>query len=116
MAGVHTNTQIAYGIKVLPKGDPYIAMAEKAIASAAIAATPGAFLVDVLPICALHSPILPLSHQIMLVKHVPEWVPGAGFKTKARLCRKLAVDMVVAPFEAAKQAIVSSVVFASFSC
>lgn len=41
---------ITYGIDVLPKNDPYIEMAEKAIASLCIATVPGTFLVDQLPI------------------------------------------------------------------
>jgi hypothetical protein len=43
--------QVVYGIKVLPKADPYIAIAEKALEAVAATANPGAFLVDVLPIC-----------------------------------------------------------------
>lgn len=40
---------IAYGIDVLPVGDPYIDTAEKALASVSIATMPGAFLVDLIP-------------------------------------------------------------------
>lgn len=40
---------IVYGIEILPENDPYIDTAEKAIASLVIAASPGAFLVDLLP-------------------------------------------------------------------
>ena len=43
--------QIIYGIKVLPKDDPYIETAKNALASLNIAGAPGAFLVDMLPIC-----------------------------------------------------------------
>lgn len=42
---------IVYGIDVQPEDDPYIDIAEKAMAGAAEASTPGAFLVDFLPIC-----------------------------------------------------------------
>jgi hypothetical protein len=47
----------------------------------------------------------------MLVKHVPEWFPGAGFKRKARIWRKSLTDMNVVPFEAAKLALVSRFVY-----
>jgi hypothetical protein len=40
-----------YGIKVLPKADPYIVIVEKALEAVIAAANPGAFLVDVLPVC-----------------------------------------------------------------
>ena len=39
-----------YEIKVLPKDDPYIPTAEKAVAALAYAGIPGQSLVDVLPI------------------------------------------------------------------
>jgi hypothetical protein len=104
---------------VLPRRDPYIDIAEKAIAGTVIAGNPGAFLVDVFPLCASYPSILFLgvvSHQAVLVKHVPAWFPGAGFQKKARLWRKFAVEMNVAPFAAVKQALVSSAVFQLFSC
>lgn len=41
---------IAYGIKILPQNDPYVDAAEKAMASANAAATPGKYLVDFVPI------------------------------------------------------------------
>lgn len=36
---------VAYGIKVLPVDDPYIALAERAVQSAAEASIPGRFMV-----------------------------------------------------------------------
>ena len=101
------NIQIVYGIKVLPNGDPYIATAEKAAASLTLVAVPGAFLVNTLPICASHSPLMFVFDQALLVKYLPEWFPGAGFQKQARLWREHAVKMNAAPFEAVKQALVS---------
>ncbi|KAF8513234.1 cytochrome P450 [Gautieria morchelliformis] len=91
--------EVVYGIKVLPRGDPYIDMAEKAIAGTVIAGNPGAFLVDVLPV----------------LKYVPAWFPGAGFKKKARLWREFAVEMNVAPFAAVKQALNAGTAKPSFT-
>lgn len=82
---------IAYGIEVLPEGDPYIKTAEAGMSSVAIAGAPGAFLVDTLP----------------FLRYVPAWVPGAGFQRQAKQWRKVAEDMVHKPFEATKQALVS---------
>jgi hypothetical protein len=48
----HLLTQLLYAIDVRDKGDPYIETAEKAMSHLGVAAKPGAFLVDVLPICA----------------------------------------------------------------
>ena len=54
-----------YGIKVLSKDDPYIEMAEKALAGLKIAGNPGTFLVDMLPICMLTN-IASGSHSVSL--------------------------------------------------
>lgn len=42
----------------------------------------------------------------LLVKYVPEWVPGAGFKKQAREWRKLATGMVDLPFNMVKERMV----------
>jgi len=52
---------------------------------------PGAFLVDSIP----------------LLKYVPSWMPGAGFKRKAKEWNSWATDMREIPFKAAQSAIVS---------
>lgn len=44
---------VTYGIKIAPKDDRYITIAEKALAGMAEAANPGAFLVDLLPFSKL---------------------------------------------------------------
>ncbi|KAF8884004.1 cytochrome P450 [Infundibulicybe gibba] len=84
MAG-STIMSIAYGLDVLPKDDPYIATAERAVHPMVAAAVPGTFLVDSFP----------------FLKYVPEWMPGAGFQKKAKEWRKLSQAMVEAPFRAA---------------
>ncbi|KAF8506218.1 cytochrome P450 [Gautieria morchelliformis] len=84
-----TIMEIIYGIDVLPIGDPYIQLAEQASQAVLSAVIPGSFLVDTLPI----------------LKYVPEWMPGAGFKTKARVWRHVATEMPVVPFNACKKAL-----------
>lgn len=81
---------ISYGLQVLPHGDPYITAAKEAIHVLSMAAVPGTFLVDSLP----------------FLKYVPEWVPGAGFKKKAREFKKMARKMIEAPYDAAKKSFV----------
>ncbi|KAF8589876.1 cytochrome P450 [Ramaria rubella] len=80
---------VVYGIQVLPRGDPYIETAEKAMDSIADAATPGSFLIDLLPI----------------LRYIPEWVPGAGFQKKARLWRISITEMVEGPFRVVEDAV-----------
>ncbi|PPQ87697.1 hypothetical protein CVT25_011464 [Psilocybe cyanescens] len=92
MAG-ETIMSIAYGLAVKPKDDPYIRTAEKGVHPLVAAAVPGAFLVDMLP----------------FLKYVPEWMPGAGFQTKARKWKNLARSMVEVPFAAAKRNLANGV-------
>ncbi|KAF9473301.1 cytochrome P450 [Pholiota conissans] len=73
---------ITYGIDAVDTQNRYIEVAEKALDGMAQAASPGAFLVDLLP----------------FLKHVPEWVPGASFKRKSREWREAAMQMKNDPF------------------
>ncbi|KAF8506214.1 cytochrome P450 [Gautieria morchelliformis] len=84
-----TIMEITYGIDVLPSGDPYIQLAEQATEASESALIPGSFLVDILPI----------------LKYVPEWMPGAGFKTKARIWRQVVTRLPFVPFNACKKAL-----------
>ncbi|KAG6872554.1 hypothetical protein C0995_008898 [Termitomyces sp. Mi166 len=76
-----------YGLKIQPKDDPYVQTAAKGVRPLFQAAIPGAYLVDSVPI----------------LKYVPDWMPFADFKRKAKDWRKLALDMIDIPYEAAKR-------------
>ncbi|KAJ7252570.1 cytochrome P450 [Mycena rebaudengoi] len=78
---------IAYGIDTLPCNDPYMKTAEAVIDAVAQAAMPGRYLVDMIPI----------------LKYVPAWFIGAGFKRQAREWKRLTDKMVQLPFQAAKR-------------
>ena len=58
---------VSYGLTVSDSEDPFISKAEEALHGFSEAGVPGTFLVDLLPI----------------LKHVPSWFPGAGFKRMA---------------------------------
>jgi hypothetical protein len=79
---------ISYGLDVQPDNDPYIQTSEEAVHI--LAKTFGSDLVDVLPI----------------LKYLPEWMPGAGFQTRAREAKRVAHRMLENPFKAAKDRIV----------
>ncbi|KZT25573.1 cytochrome P450 [Neolentinus lepideus HHB14362 ss-1] len=79
-----TIMKVIYGIDIAPKNDRYVEIAEEALMALGQAAAPGAFLVDILPI----------------LKNVPAWMPGAGFKRKAAQWKKTLYEMRDAPFEA----------------
>nr|RBQ90699.1 hypothetical protein FVER53263_12380 [Fusarium verticillioides] len=53
------------------KPDPLLSTVRKVVDEFGIAAKPGAFMVDLIPI----------------LKHIPDWFPGAGFKTTAKQWR-----------------------------
>ncbi|KAF8516538.1 putative CyP450 monooxygenase [Hysterangium stoloniferum] len=78
--------EITYGIQIKPHNDPYVALVEEAMGPAALAAAPGAFMVDIIP----------------ALKYIPEQFPGASFQRKARIWSQLLNDMVEVPFEAVK--------------
>ncbi|TFK41794.1 cytochrome P450 [Crucibulum laeve] len=63
---------LAYGIKVERYNDRFVKVAEHAVNAITAAGVPGAFLVDIFPI----------------LKYVPEFIPGAGFKQKAKEWRQ----------------------------
>ncbi|KAJ7080694.1 cytochrome P450 [Mycena epipterygia] len=90
---------VAYGINVLPSNDPYVTLAHKAVHTFAIATVPGLYLVDTLPI----------------LKHVPTWFPGAGFKRQANTWRKLSRGMLEVPFAETKRQIESGIAPPSFT-
>ncbi|KAF5313822.1 hypothetical protein D9619_013035 [Psilocybe cf. subviscida] len=73
---------IAYGVKIKGSDDPYIVNAEESIKGMAIAGVPGSFLVDLIP----------------ALKHVPGWLPGAGFKEKAAYWAQVNHNVVDLPF------------------
>ncbi|KAJ3553128.1 hypothetical protein NM688_g3784 [Phlebia brevispora] len=74
--------RLVYGIDVLPKDDPYISITETALQSL-ISGNAGAYL----------------------VKHIPAWFPGAGFKRLALAWRKDVRKMVDMPYNAVRQSL-----------
>ena len=76
------------------------------MADVAEAGEPGTFLVDIFPIRKLSNVYFSSAHSFP-VRHVPEWVPGAGFKKKARIWREQVVELAETPFGNIKQAMVS---------
>ncbi|KXN81861.1 O-methylsterigmatocystin oxidoreductase [Leucoagaricus sp. SymC.cos] len=86
MAG-ETIMSVVYGLPIKQKDDVYIQLAEVGINALQAASVPGASLVDLIP----------------WLKYVPEWMPGAGFKRKAREWDVLARRMVDLPFADAQK-------------
>ena len=81
---------LAYGIEIEPINDPFIELADQTAKSVAKAGSVGAFLIDLIPI----------------LKYIPEFVPGAGFKKQARIGRKLLKIFREQPYLASVEAMV----------
>lgn len=62
---------VAYGIDVLPKDDPYIETAEKALAGVSLAVMPGAFLVDIIPARVFFPPLSSCAQGLILLLTLP---------------------------------------------
>jgi hypothetical protein len=81
---------VSYGISVQQTDDPYIFIAEKALKGFDEAGVPGRFLADTFPV----------------MKYIPSWFPGAGWKRMAESYAELNQDVCTKPFELIKQRIV----------
>ena len=85
-----TTLSMTYSINVRPYNDPYIKIAEEAVAAITQVLIPGAFFVDIIPI----------------LKYVPEWFPGAKFQSLAAVMRKHAAIMRNTTFAATEESMV----------
>jgi len=73
--------EVTYGFDVKPVNDPYVKIAENGMQFLR-GLIPGTFLVDAFP----------------LLKHVPEWIPGAQFQKNAKAWGKSMDDSCTLPF------------------
>ncbi|KAK0478633.1 cytochrome P450, partial [Armillaria luteobubalina] len=60
--------QISHGYAIQEENDPFVKLAEETMEQFSLSSASGGFLVNFIPI----------------LRHVPEWFPGAGFKRTAR--------------------------------
>ncbi|KAI0632668.1 cytochrome P450 [Trametes polyzona] len=80
--------EIAYGHRVTSIDDSFIALAEKTTVETVRAGSPGSMLVDFFPI----------------LKGLPLWAPGSGFKHRAFNVRRLIKKTLDTPFDMVKSA------------
>jgi hypothetical protein len=98
---------IAYGYAIeAHKEDPLIKVADEALLQFSLAAVPGAWPVDVLPARTFF--LLPPTHVMLttLVKYLPDWFPGAGFKQTAKEWNKTVMDLVEKPYNLVRRRMV----------
>ncbi|KAH9947304.1 cytochrome P450 [Amylocystis lapponica] len=78
--------KMSHGYQVKEGADPFVDTADKATNEFSLATAPGAFLVDIIP----------------LLRHVPNWVPGTGWKKMAAAWAKTVDEMCDLPFNFVK--------------
>ena len=83
---------MTYGLNITNNEDQFLRALVEATEIIARVLIPGASLVDIIPMRASHigydKNTKPPNLQFIPVKYVPEWFPGAGFKTLARVTRE----------------------------
>ncbi|KAH9930559.1 cytochrome P450 monooxygenase [Amylocystis lapponica] len=81
--------EVAYGHTVTSSDDKFIDIVETALRMTSEAGLPGSLLVDYFPV----------------LKYVPDWMPGAGFKRKALEVKIHVEQLLNAPFDMVKNAL-----------
>ena len=91
--------------------DPLVDLAHVANSQLSLATAPGAYYVDFAPLGKSldHSPMFK-DTRTFTVKHVPSWLPGSGFKTKAKKYSLVSRDFVEIPHNYVKRQLVSYLV------
>ncbi|KAF7363348.1 O-methylsterigmatocystin oxidoreductase [Mycena sanguinolenta] len=91
--------KIAYGYPVTTNDDHFVRLAEEGIKIASMASPPGKWLVDSFP----------------FLRFLPEWFPGAGFKTQARQWGRALYEQSLEPHEWVKAQIRAGTAIPSFT-
>ncbi|KAG1741079.1 cytochrome P450 [Suillus lakei] len=92
--------RISHGYEVQENNDPLIDLADRAMDQLSRSSAPGAFMVDIMPLCKAI---------------VPEWFPGAGFKRLAREWRKTCEEVAATPYEFVKDQMAAGIAPLSFT-
>ena len=98
--------EITYGINIVNNKNQFLRAIVVAVEILTSVLVPGRFLVDSIPIRASHWVSRNSTRKCLhptLVKYVPEWFPGAGFKTTAREVRKMFDIAVRGPLDHVKE-------------
>ena len=88
--------------------DQFVQLAENGMYIFAQSITPGAYLVDVLPVrrSQSHDGTMANTKHCCIVQYIPEWFPGAGFKRTARKWKEQVQEMVDQPHQWVKEQMV----------
>lgn len=98
---------ITYGIDIKSVDDRFLNANLEASHAIAAVMVPGKFLADVIPIRAClrtQKVIYWYLMDLLIVRYIPDWFPGAGFKALANEARDKFKTSVGGPFEYVKNA------------
>ena len=98
---------IAYGIDSKSADDRFLKANIEATDAVAAALVPGKWLVDVIPICACLCTQMVIHKRLkypFVVRHIPDWFPGMGFKVYTKEVREKFKISVDGPLEYVKNA------------
>ncbi|OSD03845.1 cytochrome P450 [Trametes coccinea BRFM310] len=96
---VGTIMEITYGHRIHSLDDEYVRIARAATVETVLAGSPGSMLVDFFPV----------------LKSIPTWMPGAGFKRNAFKIRGMVRELMDSPFNMVKRAMSSGNARPSFT-
>lgn len=82
--------EIIYGLHI-KRDDPYVGNVEKALQGINQAGVPGTFLVETFPV----------------MRHIPSWLPGVGWKRRALYWRDVNREVRLKPFNLIRGQVVS---------
>jgi hypothetical protein len=101
--------KITYGHTVRSNDELYVRLAEEAGMDTVTSGSPGSVLVDFFParmsVCRISGNRSDI--PFYLVRHIPTWMPGAGFKRHALRTRIKVRTMHDTPYEMVRKATVS---------
>lgn len=106
---------ICYGYPVKSPDDECLQLVRESLENFTLAGKLGSHLVDFFPFCKdtiSFQKICLISYipSNLLVKYIPEWVPGAGFQREARRMRDTLNKSTRIPYEWTKKHLVSTVI------
>lgn len=101
-------SRITYGYDPDAENDRYIWVASQCENIIAQAGRPGAYLVDIFPICSCHL-MVSRDTDPVIVKYIPRWLPFAGFKRQAMTWSLLVQELLESPFTFVKEKMVRGI-------
>ncbi|KIM56981.1 hypothetical protein SCLCIDRAFT_192356 [Scleroderma citrinum Foug A] len=96
---ISTILRITYGYKTVERDDPLVDLGHLSNSQLSLSTLPGGYFVDILPI----------------MKYIPSWLPGAGFRMKSKQYAAVTRDSVEIPYDYAKSRLIAGTALPSFA-